>query len=578
MKSLLAVAATAAVALASGPSPSDPTVHLSTGSTIYGNQLPGANEFLGVKFANSKRFEAPVDVETPYEQEPYRAKDFGLACMQVGDSVNITYGSEDCLYLNVWQPATAKPADKLPVLVFIFGGSLQFGESEPYNGSALAVRQGIVYATLSYRSGTMGWMPFGVDIKEGKTTGNWGQMDMQSALRWVQREIHNFGGDPNKVSVHGQSSGSFSTMLHMVLPGSKGLFHGLIGESGPLADMLTATESLEKHVPAIAKSVGCPVEKYGGLYSAELKECFQAVKEPVDFTSLTYTAGVTTVVDGVTVPHQPSEIFKKGSTLEFNEVPIVMGFNTNDSMKYVAPRFMNASGTGLRPITKGEYLEILNSTVPKALYEEALKVYPPACENCPENVAVVGALSTDPSFCTVRRFLSSVNARMPGKTFMYRFDYYYQSNPKCSADPQWHYPYLGSKHEDEVMFIYGQPVFMFGGSCCGIYGAKLLTEPCARLPKCVDCYDESFGTGYHAYFNDKEMAFSQLMGDMWAKFAEVGNPSVGSAQWPNTPNGGEVLKQIVLSADLPSFHTIEDVLYNNPAVCQLWDKVADHRI
>ena len=564
------ILAMAALASAQGPS-----VTLTTGSTIYGNLLPGANEFLGVKFANSKRFEAPVDLTEPYKKQPYLAQDFGLACMQVGDSVNVTYGSEDCLYLNVWQPTGAKEGDDLPVLVWIFGGSYQFGEAEPYNGSAIAARQGAIYVTLSYRSGTMGWMPFGSDLLTNKPTGNWGQMDMQSGLRWVQREIKQFGGDPNKVAAHGQSSGASSTLLHLVLPGSAGLFNGLVGESGTLDDLPTANESLTQNVPAIAKAVGCPIEEYGGLYSQKLKECFQAVKDPLAFTSLTYSAGVIPCVDGVVVPHHPSEYFKPGSTLKFNEVPVIMGFNTNDSMKYIAQKYLNSSGTGFRDVSDTEYYRFLRKSVPESLFEEAKAVYPAACKDCPENAHVIGSVATDPSFCQVQNFLTKLNARAPGKPFMYRFDYYYQSNPACSSDPQWHYPYLGSKHEDEVMFIYGQPVFMFDGSCCGIYGKKLKSEPCQQLKECTACFDESFGTGYHAYFNDKEMSFSQLMGDMWVEFARSGNPSKGAVSWPITKAGEKVTQQIVLSADIPGFHKIENVIYNNDKICELWNKVSE---
>merc|ERR1719473_2335024 len=80
--------------------------------------------------------------------------------------------------------------------------------------------------------------------------------------------------------------------------------------------------------------------------------------------------------------------------------------------------------------------------------------------------------------------------------FLYRFDYFYQSSKRCSAEPNYHDPSLGAMHEDEVTFVMGQPIFMFQGACCGKWGAKLAREPCQQTPDCVACWNPSFGDGY----------------------------------------------------------------------------------
>ena len=140
---------------------SPPAVRTSAG-LVTGTALDGANQFLGLPFAHSERFEAPVDWKGRHAGT-LRATDFGPACMQIGASAAATYGSEDCLVVNIWQPVGASRGDKLPVLCFIFGGSWQFGETEPYNGSALATKHNVIYAALAYRTGPIGFMAFEED-------------------------------------------------------------------------------------------------------------------------------------------------------------------------------------------------------------------------------------------------------------------------------------------------------------------------------------------------------------------------------------------------------------------------------
>eukprot|EP00404_Azadinium_spinosum_P010861 CAMPEP_0180519818 /NCGR_PEP_ID=MMETSP1036_2-20121128/55908_1 /TAXON_ID=632150 /ORGANISM="Azadinium spinosum, Strain 3D9" /LENGTH=165 /DNA_ID=CAMNT_0022532217 /DNA_START=18 /DNA_END=512 /DNA_ORIENTATION=- len=159
---------------------------------------------------------------------------------------------------------------------------------------------------------------------------------------------------------------------------------------------------------------------------------------------------------------------------------------------------------------------------------------------------------------------------------MYRFNYWYQSNPRCSSDPNYHDSTTGPRHEDEVMFVMGQPIFMNDGACCGKWGARLQREPCQQLAECVDCWDPSLGEGYHAYFDDKEWAFSQLVGGYWANFAEYGTPNGPAGapeEWP-VFGEGDVDRNIVLDANLPQQQKQEHSLYDDPAICALWDDVA----
>ncbi len=145
--------------------------------------------------------------------------------------------SEDCLYLNVWTPAK-NSGEKLPVMVFFHGGA--FGITAPtgsldyYNGSTIA-KEGVIVVTANYRLGAFGFLahPELAAESERNTSGNYGIMDQQAALRWVQRNIAAFGGDPSRVTIFGQSAGGTSTLIHLVSPESKGLFRQAITESGP---------------------------------------------------------------------------------------------------------------------------------------------------------------------------------------------------------------------------------------------------------------------------------------------------------------------------------------------------------
>jgi len=528
-------------------------VHTSHG-TVLGTVLPyGVHEFLGMKFANAERYEAPVDFTGEYAPQPYVANDFGPACMQVGNSVEETYGSEDCLYVNVWKPASARSGDSLPVIVFIYGGSNQFGETEPYNGSAFASRHGAIYASIAYRTGPLGWMAFAEDIKAKRPTGTWGNLDQQAGLRWIQRQIRNFGGDPSRVIIHGQSSGAMNVELHLVMPGSRGLVRGVASESGGLSALGLASSL--RTTAAVGRLANCSTGA-----ASFFKRCLQHVN-PLALTRQTYSFGWGPVVDMATIPSDPMSLLKAGLV---NNMSAIMGAQTNDSNKELVEYDMSVR----------KYKASVLQRVGLRWLRRALQLYPPASKELKQNVHTLGRINSDAMLCDIRRRVSLVNHQIPGGAFMYRFNYWYQSNSRCTADPNFHGNTTGPRHEDEVTFVLGQPIFMFDGACCGKWGQRLAREPCKQLAKCVDCWEPSLGTGYHAYFDDKEWAFSQLVGGYWANLARYGTPNFPSQDdWPVALDGGDVRKNIVLDANLPKQHMQEATLYDNPEVCGFWDHV-----
>jgi len=552
-----------------------------TGGQVIGTSLPAnsggveVDQFLGVPFARAERFEPPVDLTDAYPGGTVTATMWGPACMQVATDPTQTYGSEDCLKANVWSPREAwKTGAKLPVMVFIYGGSNQFGEAEPYNMSALAAFHQVVCVSFNYRTGPMGWMAFHEDVESGKSTGNWGILDIQSALRWVRREIRFFGGDGARVAIHGQSSGAGLVELQYVSPQSNGLFRGAISESGSLGAQKLATALAS--ATQIAAGLGCTTEA-----KKVNKTCLARVPA-VNLTMTTYTAGWSPVTDGVTFPRDPEELLRLGRV---NDATIVLGAQTNDSNLFL---FRDHTKDGLdqpndrpdgalKPISASEYRFQLLMRVGPSHIAKALAIYPPDSSATIQNVHLLGNVESDQMHCQLRRRASLFNKVRPGRAFTYRFDYWYTGNSNCSAVPNYHLPYLGAAHQDEVTFVLGQPNFMEDGSCCGVWG--LTTPDCPHLTRCEACYAPGvFGrSGYRGYFNDKEWAFAQTVGTFWTNIAASGDPNCRegcSDRWPKFSAGGEITKNIVLNASLPFGSISEETPHGRPEICSFWDAIA----
>jgi para-nitrobenzyl esterase len=225
-----------------------PTVTTAQG-TVEGKLIDEGKvrAFLGLPYAappvGQLRWKAP---QPPAAWKGARdATKFGARCEQRPiwkDYLFLDSGpSEDCLYLNVYAPATVNDSSRLPVMFWIHGGGYSAGAgSEPrYTDSALPAL-GVVLVTINYRLGVFGFLASeGLAKEAGGSAGNYGQMDMVAALRWVQANIARFGGDPNNVTIFGESAGSFAVSTLMAAPSARGLFHKAIGESGaPFSDVL----------------------------------------------------------------------------------------------------------------------------------------------------------------------------------------------------------------------------------------------------------------------------------------------------------------------------------------------------
>uniref|UniRef100_A0A8C9Q9N0 Carboxylic ester hydrolase n=1 Tax=Spermophilus dauricus TaxID=99837 RepID=A0A8C9Q9N0_SPEDA len=286
----------------------------------------GVHTFLGIPFA--KPPVGPLRFAAPEPPEAWSGVRDGTShpamCLQDAKAMNtqslkllnLTLPSipmsEDCLYLNIYTPAHAHEGSNLPVMVWIHGGALVIGMASMYDGSILAATEDVVVVTIQYRLGILGYFSTG----DQHATGNWGYLDQVAALHWVQQNIAHFGGNPDRVTIFGESAGGTSVSSHVVSPMSQGLFHGAIMESGvALLPSLIAGSS--EAVSTVS------------VESEALMSCLRGKSEE-EMLAFKIIPGV---VDGVFLPRHPQELL---TSTDFQPVPSIIGVN-NDEYGWVIP-------------------------------------------------------------------------------------------------------------------------------------------------------------------------------------------------------------------------------------------------
>jgi para-nitrobenzyl esterase len=310
------------------------------GGKVAGTLLDsGVKAYLGIPFAKP-----PTQDLRWRPPEPIRWKGVWNAdhkapeCIQVlrPHNINHYFGeeptSEDCLYLNVWTPPNATPTSKLPVIVFIYGGGFTIGSSGSalYDGEALA-RRGAIYVNLNYRVGVLGFMAHPELTKEqGGHSGNYALMDQNAALRWVHDNIAQFGGDPSKVIIMGQSAGAMSVSAQIFSPLSKGLFRGAVMSS--VCNYSDGFSLIGTPTLAQGEQVGLEVQKRLG--AANLADMRQVPADRILALQAESQVGVnqqgvraTPIIDGY---FTPSTRLSELQAHEASDVPIIASSNHED--------------------------------------------------------------------------------------------------------------------------------------------------------------------------------------------------------------------------------------------------------
>ena len=334
-----------------GPPPSRTDVVRTADGPVQGIVHSGVRQFLGIRYA------APpvghLRWRPPQPPAPWRrtldAVAFGNRCAQ-----SVTLGvfaapsfEEDCLFLNVFVPLNAGPSAQLPVMVRIHGGGNFAGESDDYDGSKLARQGGVVVVTINYRLNLFDFFAHPAIDREGHLNNNYGLMDQQLALEWVQRNVETFGGDPHNVTIFGESGGAVDVKAHMASPLSSGLFHrGIAVDVAGLDLAPTPTlEEAESLGLAFSNAVGCADQSAQCLRSLTVHQILEANRpsrgEYASGGDFWVNLGV--VVDGTVIPRSWDATFATG---EFNRVPLING-STLDLSRW---------GLGLAELASGHIL------------------------------------------------------------------------------------------------------------------------------------------------------------------------------------------------------------------------------
>jgi len=305
-----------------------PQVTLAQG-TLTGTSGSGLMHFMGVRYAvaptGNLRWMPPVPVAAG--TGTIDASKPGAACPQGKSPWGFQSGNEDCLFLNLTVPGTAADMgfwQKKPVMVWFHGGGFSGGSGDLYNADALAREGNVIVVTVNFRLGALGELAHPALDAESHVGGNYGLMDQMQSLRWVRDNIASFGGDPNNVTIFGESSGAIGIYTEIASPLAAGLFQKAIIESGAPADESLATA--EDQGKALAQKVGCPTDA-----SAAAAACLR--KAPVDKLLAAEALPIATIVDGKFLPTSIGEALKSG---HYNHVPVINGTNHDEGNLFAA--------------------------------------------------------------------------------------------------------------------------------------------------------------------------------------------------------------------------------------------------
>ncbi|MDQ1002995.1 para-nitrobenzyl esterase [Neobacillus niacini] len=408
------------------------TIVESTYGKLQGEKIDGVFAWKGIPYAKppigSRRFRAP---ERPDSWEGIRdATLFSPVAPQPQREIMEFFGndisnmSEDCLYLNVW----SKGADnkKRPVMVWIHGGAFVSGSgsSSWYDGASFAAQGDVVVVTINYRLGILGFLHLGeIGGEEYATSGNCGIQDQVAALHWVQENIAAFGGDPNNVTIFGESAGAMSIGVLLGFPLAQGLFHKAILQSGAAANVHSSAKAtkIAGHLLAALQVEPANLSKLEEL----------PVEQLIKASDLVPSMSLGPVIDGILLPRHPEEAIADGSA---KNVSILIGTNKDEYNIFSAfdPEWKNADEirvTKLFEKTFGPLVPLISSYLGG---------------NKPLSLELYNKLLTMSIFTYPAQKLTELQVKQGAPVWMYRFD--------------WETPVFGgalkSTHALEIPFVF----------------------------------------------------------------------------------------------------------------------------
>jgi len=512
-------------------------VEITLSDGIVVGEVDGATRrFLGIPFAappTGERRWLPPQPAAPWDS-PLDASEFSAACPQLGSTTSPEPSeNEDCLYLNVWTPDPA-PSGPLPVMIWFYGGSNVSGSTgddipflQPptlfYNGRGLVEGANVVVVTANYRLGVMGF--FAHEALSAESTdgvsGNQGILDQRMVMEWVQSNIAPFGGDPDNVTIFGESAGAFDVCFHMVSEGSRGLFDRALGQSGGCTTALRTRSEAEAEADVFAEAMGCGD-------TTEVATCLRAVpvadllmEAPVDgaiedppggdfYSGGTPRWQFQAVVDGLVIADQPRTLFDEGDVAD---VPYLLGSNSDEgTLFHVLQREVE---------TEGEYLAALERRFGATLAAEVAAAYPVADFDSPQD-ALERVTGDGGLVCSVRD--TAKRAAAAGlDVFVYNFNRPIPIPALAGLD-------LRATHGAEIAYVFGS------------IGADVIEAD--------------------------DLALSATMQRYWGRFATTGDPNGGNdLAWPMFSADDDMR----LNFDL-TLSTVQDFRSD---LCAFWESVYD---
>jgi para-nitrobenzyl esterase len=399
--------------------------------------------------------------------------------------------SEDCLYLNVWTPATSA-GDRLPVLVWIYGGGFNGGStSVPVHDGAKLARRGVVLVSIAYRVGVLGFLAH-LELSaesEHRVSGNYGLLDMVAGLQWIKRNIAAFGGDPNKVTIFGESAGGIAVSMLCVSPLAKELFHGAISQSGGSFGPVSRTPSPGENMRPLADAEASGAEMAKAAGAASVKELRTLPPEKVIEAGRRQRGMAWPIVDGRVIPGDQYRLYE---ARRFSDTPILVGYNSDEGLAFT------------RAKTSEEYAASVRARY-GPFADKLLEAYPTAGDRVPKTAR---DLARDSAFgwhtWSWARLQSS---RGKGKAFLYYFDQHPERAPgSAEADH-------GAPHGVDVPYVFEN----------------------------LDTVNRPATEG--------DRRISNAMAAYWTNFAKNGDPNgSGLPAWPAFSDGNAV---VMVFADTP---------------------------
>jgi para-nitrobenzyl esterase len=482
-----AAATGAGAAPVSSPATGHSPVVATGDGAVRGVVAGSTDQFLGIPYAappvGPRRWQPPAPAARWSGVRD--ATQFAPHCAQPAGFFGVGSTSEDCLYLNVYTPPHAGNRP-LPVMVWIHGGALVTGESNDYDPTSL-VRDGTIVVTINYRLGALGFLAHpALTAKPGGSSGNYGLMDQQAALRWVQSNIGAFGGNRHDVTIFGESAGGLSVLSQLASSGAKGLFAKAIVESGAYALTQAPLATAEASGEAFASQAGC---------ASQTAACLRAL--PVStILANEDTGGYQPDIDGTVLTQSLKTSFGSG---EFNRVPVVDGSNHDEWRLFVATNELAGA-----PVTAANYQATIAATLglSAAAAAAVANVYPLAAY--PSPAIAMGAVGTDAIFaCNALTVDQLTSKYVP--TFGYEFN---DENAPEPFLPPVSFPY-GAAHASELQYL-----FTLGNT------PSALSGPQQRLAATMKSY--------------------------WTDFATRGFPTtIGTPVWPLFTDSGQRIQSLV---------------------------------